>query len=188
MKSQLIDIKEFIPTATFDVVYATPHNFMGFTLYPLPLCLLHKDAAIQLKKVQEDLEKKGLSLKIFDGYRPLSVQQQMWDKIQDERYVSNPAKNKGRHTRGTAVDVTLVDSSGKELLMPTLFDDLSEKAHSDYPHVSEEAKKNRALLKNVMEKHRFMQLPTEWWHFDLEGGGDDIKYPALDVSFTEISK
>ena len=110
----------------------------------------------------------------------------MWDVIQDERYVSNPAKNKGRHTRGTAVDLTLVDDKGNELEMPTEFDDFTERAHSNYPNVSETVFKNRALLQEVMKKHHFQTLPTEWWHFDFEGWHDDIQFPPLDVDFEQI--
>lgn len=123
---------------------------------------------------------------IMNGYRPLSVQQIMWDEIQDERYVSNPAKNKGCHTRGTAVDLTLVDSHGNELEMPTEFDDFTEKAHSNYPVISETIFKNRALLAEIMRKHHFQPTTTEWWHFDFEGWHNDIKFPPLDVDFEQI--
>jgi D-alanyl-D-alanine dipeptidase len=86
-----------------EIRYATKYNFSGELLYPFPAAFLHRDAAASLEKVQEYLARSGLGLKVWDGYRPLSVQQKMWDLIRDERYVSNPAKNQGRHTRGTAV-------------------------------------------------------------------------------------
>jgi D-alanyl-D-alanine dipeptidase/L,D-peptidoglycan transpeptidase YkuD (ErfK/YbiS/YcfS/YnhG family) len=174
---------ETIPGVRFDIRYASPNNFMGFKIYPQAACYLRKEVAAALKEVQEELTQMGLGLKVFDGYRPLPVQQAMWDAIQDERYVSNPKVNKGRHTRGTAVDLTLVDANGQELEMPTPFDDFSEKAHSNNPNVSESAKKNRALLKEVMARHHFEQIPTEWWHFDFEGWKDDVRFPSLDVNF-----
>src|SRR5262249_37431927 len=81
----------------------------------------------------------------------------------------NPAKG-SRHNRGAAVDVTLVDfKTGRELPMPTHFDDFSPRAAADYAGVSEEAKKNRAILQEVMKKHGFQIFPSEWWHFDLVG-------------------
>lgn len=186
MHHNLVDIDLFIPRILLDIRYATSNNFLGFPAYSQAACYLHKDAASALYDVQLELAKSGLALKVFDGYRPLHVQQVMWDAIQDERFVANPAKNKGRHTRGTAVDVTLVDSRGRELEMPSEFDDFTEKAHSEYPHCSQAALQNRALLKEVMAKHRFLQVATEWWHFDLEGWQDDVKYPALDLHFNDI--
>lgn len=182
----LVQVTSLNPRIQLDLRYATENNFLGFAIYPQAVCYLHEDAAEALCLVQEDVESLGYSLKIFDGYRPLHAQQTMWDLIQDERYVSNPAVNKGRHTRGTAVDLTLVDASGKELEMPSDFDDFTEKAHSDYAETSDEAKKNRALLKLVMETHGFKQFEFEWWHFDLEGWQDDLKYPPRDVDFAEL--
>jgi D-alanyl-D-alanine dipeptidase len=184
----LINLAKIAPEIFLDIRYACKNNFLGFPVYTKPVCYLHKKAAQALIKVQKELSLLGLGLKVFDGYRPLSVQQLMWDKIQDERYVSNPAKNKGRHTRGTAVDATLVDTKGCELEMPTVFDDFTEKAHSDYPNVSEEALKNRSLLHKVMRKHGFQPLQSEWWHFDFKGWHDDEKFPPLDVNFEQLEK
>lgn len=183
---QLVQVLDVNPRIYLDIRYATYNNFLGFPVYTTAACFLHKDAAAALSKVQQELESLGLSLKVFDGYRPLSVQQLMWDTIQDERYVTNPAKNKGRHTRGTAVDVTIVDSKGKELEMPSAFDDFTEKAHSDFQGVSLQARQNRQLLKSVMEKHGFEQFPYEWWHFDFSGWKNDIKYPPLNFTFEEL--
>ena len=168
----------------FDIRYATPNNFTHHQLYPFANAYLHKDATVQLLCVQEDLRSRSLGLKVFDAYRPLSVQQKMWDLIHDERYVSNPAVNGGRHTRGTAVDVTLVDSQGNKLDMPTDFDDFTDKAHQDYSDLSESQKNNRALLREVMEKYGFEPYPFEWWHFDLKGWQN---YPMLDVDFIALA-
>jgi zinc D-Ala-D-Ala dipeptidase len=188
MKHDLIDIALFNPKIILDIKYASRDNFIGFQIYPEAVCYLHKDAAEALNKVQKELEKKDFGIKVFDGYRPLPVQQLMWDAIQDDRYCSDPAKNKGRHTRGTAVDLTLVDSNGEELEMPTLFDDFSEKAHSDCMDVSDAALHHRQILKEAMEKYGFQQFPFEWWHFDLIGWSDDDKYPPLELAFKDIKQ
>ena len=172
-----------IPGIRFDIRYATENNFMSSAIYPEAACYLRKEAAAALQDVQNELASIGLGVKVFDGYRPLSVQQAMWNRIQDERYVSNPKVDQGRHTRGTAVDLTIVDLHGQELEMPTPFDDCTELAHSNNQSVSEAAKKNRSLLKEVMERHHFVQLPSEWWHFDYEGWKDDVRFPPLNVSF-----
>lgn len=181
----LIDQETLPIPALQEVRYATPYNFTGQQLYPVAKVYLHKDAARALQAVQEELQSKKLGLKIYDGYRPLSVQQKMWDLIQDERYVSNPAKNRGRHTRGTAVDVTLVNHLGEELDMPSDFDDFSEKAHSDYAGGTEEQQANRRLLHEVMAKHGFEIYPYEWWHFDLKNWQ---QYPVLNISLEALGK
>ena len=168
MSSELIDIQSLIPQVQVDLKYATPDNFTGKIVYNFTRCLLRKETAEQLLYVQTELDPMGLRLKIWDGFRPLEAQRKFWELIRDERYVSDPRKG-GRHTRGTAVDLTLITQEGTELLMPSEFDDFSKKAHRDYMDAPAEAIQNRELLQKVMEKHGFIGLPTEWWHFDLVG-------------------
>lgn len=176
MASDLVDVKSFIPTIQVDLKYATTDNFTGEIVYDFHHCLLRKEAALKLRDVQAELQTRDLGLKIWDGFRPMSAQWKFWELIPDERYVSDPRKG-GRHTRGTAVDVTLITKDGQELLMPSDFDDFSEKAHQDYKGANNEAIKNRELLKKTMERHGFVGLPTEWWHFDLVGWQN---FPPLD--------
>ena len=182
---ELVPLETVQPPCLAEVRYATRHNFTGEVLYPLPRVFLHRDTASALARVQRDLQKRGLGLKVWDAYRPLSAQRKMWNLIRDERYVSNPAKNKGRHTRGTAVDVTLVDKLGRELRMPSDFDDFSERAHRDYRGGTAEQRRNRQLLESVMQKHGFVGYPTEWWHFDL---ADWEKYPPLDIPIEGLAR
>jgi len=176
--SELVDIQSFIPQIQVDLKYATTDNFTGQTVYNFQCCLLHKQAALQLRNVQAELETLGLSLKVWDGFRPVAAQWKFWELVPDERYVSDPRKG-GRHTRGTAVDLTLITKDGQELLMPSDFDDFSEKAHRNYREASEEAIKNREFLQEIMEKHGFVGLPTEWWHFDLIGWEN---YPPINIT------
>lgn len=175
---QLIDIQSIIPAIQVDLKYATEENFTGQILYDFHQCFLLKETALRLKEVQEELEPMGLGLKIWDGFRPMAVQWKFWELIPDERYVADPRKG-GRHTRGTTVDLTLITKGGKELPMPSPFDDLTEKAHQDYMGATEEEISNRELLKRVMEKHGFKGMETEWWHFDLVGWEN---HPPLDLS------
>lgn len=165
-----------------EIRYATPYNFTGQQLDPFPKALLHVHAATALAKVQADLAEQGLGLKVWDAYRPISVQQKMWDLIRDDRYVSDPAKNAGRHTRGTTVDVTLVDKLGRELEMPTNFDDFSEAAHSD-AKATKAATENRSKLQAAMTKYGLETFPYEWWHFDLK---DWKNYPPMNVRLEQI--
>ncbi|CAN5164709.1 M15 family metallopeptidase [soil metagenome] len=179
----LVDITKSDPTIIIDLKYATPDNFTGQTIYTSSLCLIHKDTANALVRVQKELNSMKLSLKIWDGYRSTAAQQKLWDvcaarysdEKEREQYVSNPKKG-GRHTRGTAVDVTLVDAQGNELLMPTGFDDFSTKAWSDDSSCCAQTQQNRKLLHGIMLKHGFEGIKTEWWHFDLKGWQN---YPPL---------
>lgn len=184
--SNFVDLTSIDSRIKLDIRYATVDNFLGFAVYSRAACYLHREVAAALSRVQDELEFFELYLKIYDGYRPLPVQQLMWDLIQDERYVANPAKNKGVHTRGTAVDLTLVDTQGMELEMPTAFDEFTERAHSDSLDASPQALQNRALLKAMMEKQGFKQCLSEWWHFDFNGWNNDLLYPPLSATFEEL--
>jgi zinc D-Ala-D-Ala dipeptidase len=175
---ELVDLDSLHAGLRFDLRYATADNFTHTVLYPVARAYMHRDAAAALVHVQEELAAQGLGLKIYDAYRPLSVQQRMWDLIHDDRYVSNPALNAGRHTRGTAVDLTLVDRLGHELPMPTAFDDFTERAHRDAPGIPPEASRNTKLLEAAMIRNGFLPYPFEWWHFDFK---DWKRHPALDV-------
>lgn len=179
----LVNTQKLNPTITLDIKYATTDNFTHKVVYPSAQCYLLEHVAKALNNVQQELQSQGLGLKIWDGYRPLAVQKTFWNLVPDERYVMPPSKG-SRHNRGCAVDCTLVDKHGKELLMPTAFDDFSEKAHADYMDLPDQAIKNRALLQKVMTKHGFKIMRFEWWHFDF-GGWE--QYPILDVSFDELA-
>lgn len=181
-KHTLVNIRDVIPNAQFDIRYATTNNFTNKKVYSCSECFLQASAAHALKKVQEELQLQGLSLKIFDAYRPLSVQKIFWALVPDARYVADPTKG-SRHNRGCAVDVTLVKRDGIELPMPTEFDDFTERAHAHNLNVSKEVGEHRTLLQNVMTKHGFEIMETEWWHFDFK---DWRNYPILDISFEKL--
>jgi zinc D-Ala-D-Ala dipeptidase len=176
--SQLSEVR----TTVLDIRYATTNNFTKQRLYQDARCFLQPATARKLAAVEEELRPLGLRLKLFDCYRPLSVQRKMWAIVPDERYVANPAQG-SRHNRGAAVDLTLVRENGAELPMPTGYDDFSERAHRSYTRLPEEALGNRALLERVMTEHGFVGLPTEWWHFD---DVDWQQYPVLDVDVAKL--
>lgn len=177
--ARLVDIKTVNRNILLDIRYATTNNFLKRKLYPSARCLLRSSVAQKLSQVQQNLEKIGLGLKVYDCYRPLSVTRQMWEAMPDPRYVANPAQG-SRHNRGAAVDVTLVDRNGKELEMPTEFDNFTEKAYRDYQGGSAASRKNSQLLEKVMREGGFVPLATEWWHFDAE---DSQKFSILDIPF-----
>jgi zinc D-Ala-D-Ala dipeptidase len=166
-----------------EIRYATSCNFTGERLYPFPAAYVRKELIPSLEAVQRELAAKGFALKIYDGYRPLPVQQKMWDLIRDERFVSNPAVNRGRHTRGTAVDVSLVDRHGKPVPMPSDFDEFSPRAAVSFSGGTSEERRNRDLLQRLMTRHGFLTYPDEWWHFDFKGWE---KYQPLSIGFQEF--
>lgn len=172
----LVSLLSIEPRPMLELRYASPYNFLGQTLYARLNPQLRCPVAMALQQVQRDLSSEGLGLKVWDAYRPLAVQQAMWNAIRDPRYVSDPAVNAGRHTRGTAVDVTLVNRRGRPLVMPTDFDDFDEKAHVNAQGVSREAASNARKLRLAMERRGFVAFPTEWWHFDWHNW---IKFPVL---------
>ena len=174
---RFVDIASIDKTIAVDIRYATENNFTGKILYPANRCLLRPDVARRLARVNGNLKRRGLGLKLWDCYRPLSIQRELWKMVPDPRYVADPAKG-SRHNRGAAVDITLVGPDGKELEMPTGYDDFSEKAHRDYGGASPSAAKNRETLSTAMNAEGFEGLSTEWWHFDAQNWRS---YPISDA-------
>lgn len=167
--NQLLELKSHIPGLILDIKYATEDNFMKRIMYPQARAFARKPVVLQLIKVQEELKKKGLGLKIFDAYRPYSITIAFYREASNKAFVANP--NKGsRHNRGCAVDLTLIDlKTGKELNMPTAYDSFSPKAAAIYPNLPPQVIKNRQLLIQTMRKFGFKVLKNEWWHFDFVG-------------------
>lgn len=180
------DVKKYIPTVILHLAYADTANFMHIKLYPpVKTTYLRHDATAALKKVQSDLKKKNLGIKIWDAYRPYSVTEKMWEPVKDNRYAADPKFGSG-HNRGIAVDLTLVNlKTGKELNMGTGFDNFTDTAHSDFKDLPLNILANRELLKTTMEKFGFKVLDTEWWHFYL---ADSKKYELLDLDFETLKK
>ena len=176
-RAHLVDLATLDAEFVIETPYATERNFANTKFYPANRAFLERQAALRLVRVQKRLAAQGLGLKIFDGYRPLSVQKKMWEVMPDPNYVANPAKG-SRHNRGCAVDVTLVDSAGNELPMPTRFDEFTERAHHDFVDLPADVLRNRQTLKAAMMAEGFEPLATEWWHYDAPGWQ---QYPVMDI-------
>lgn len=177
----MVDLVKLDSTIIIDMKYATTDNFIGKKVYNCSRCLLRKTVAERLIRVQKRLNKIGLGLKVWDAYRPLSVQRKFWEYCPDPRYVAPPEIG-SRHNRGAAVDVTLVDSLGNELEMPTKFDDFSKRAAPDYPEVSPLVRKNRQILIDAMTAEGFKGISSEWWHYDAP---TYFNYPILDIQLDD---
>jgi len=158
--------------------YATSDNFTHRIIYPNNICVLRRSTADKLVKANTGLEKLGYRIKVWDAYRPVYVQKIFWDIVKDSRFVANPKTGGSIHNRGCAVDITLVDKNGNELLMPSKFDDFTSKAYRTNSSSQGEARKNMELLTKYMVDNGFKTLDTEWWHFD---DLDSKKYAIADI-------
>lgn len=160
-----------------EIVYATTRNFTGKQVYKKPLCLMHEEAANKLQNAIEVLQPMGLKLKIWDAYRPLEAQQELFQCVPDPQYVSHPKTGLRTHCRGIAIDLTLVDQFGHTLEMGTELDDFRPLAHHGNDQITELAQKNRLILAGAMNVAGFDALENEWWHYQLP---DADLYPILE--------
>ena len=155
-------------SVVLDLRYATTNNFVKEILYDCGRCFLRPEAAKALLVANDSLRQKGYRFKLFDCFRPLPVQQRLWDKFQNANYVTPPSKG-SMHNRGLATDLTIVDEYGKELDMGTEFDFFGKEAHHDFRDLPEVVLENRKLLKTAMESAGFKGIRTEWWHYSFTG-------------------
>ncbi len=176
--NNLIDLEKLDNSLVIDIQYATADNFMGKKLYRVNKCILQLETAKKLVNANNYAKSLGYKLKVLDAYRPISVQRLMWETLPDDNFVAPPTRG-SKHNRGCAVDVTLVDLEGKELEMPSPFDDFSEKAWITYDAAPAHQLQNRELLARIMIESGFQRIRTEWWHFN---DPDFNHYPLLDVS------
>jgi zinc D-Ala-D-Ala dipeptidase len=186
-QADLVEIVKLDPAIHLDVRYATPNNFTGQPVYRQARAFLQRPAAEALVRVNRALHARGYGLLVFDGYRPWSVTKHFWEITpQDKRekgFVANPAKG-SKHNRGAAVDLSMYDlATGKEVEMPSAYDEFTDRADPDYAGGTSEQRSRRDLLRAEMEKEGFSVDPGEWWHFNYRGWEE---YPILDVSFEAI--
>ena len=164
-QSDFVRLKDLSPDFVYELKYATPDNFLKQAVYDCGECYLRKSTAEALVKANKAFIQLGYRIKLFDCYRPLSVQKKMWKILPGTHYVANPAKG-SKHNRGAAVDLTLVDAQGKELNMGTPFDFFGKEAHHTYTEHPKEVLENRKLLKETLNKYNFKSIYSEWWHYE----------------------
>ena len=182
----LVELVKLDPTIQLDIHYASDNNFMGTPFYSQPRAFLQRPAAEALVRVNRKLHAQGYGLLVFDGYRPWYVTKMFWDgsPVVDHLYVADPSKG-SKHNRGCAVDLTVYDLRTRQPLdMPSSYDEMSERAHSDYAGGTPQQNANRTLLRNAMEAEGFIVNPSEWWHFDYK---DWQQYPIMNVRFEQVS-
>lgn len=158
------DIVDLDTSIILDLKYATTDNFVETQMYDCGRCFLRPKVAKAVLTVHQTLKKQGLGLKMYDCYRPRPIQWKLWEKVPDPRYVADPKKG-SMHNRGGAVDLTIVDSLGKELDMGTPFDFFGPKAYPSFQDLPQEVLDNRNLLQKTMSSVGFAPISTEWWHY-----------------------
>lgn len=171
-----VRVLDYIPTAYQELRYATENNFTKQRIYDFEDVYLRWGTVKKLQQVAIDLAELDLYIKIWDGFRPVSAQFVLWEVYPDPTYVANPNKGFSSHSRGNTIDLTLVDPQGREVEMPTGFDDFSAKADRDYADCTEAAANHARILELLMEKHGFTGYSGEWWHYS-----DVTDYPVEHV-------
>ena len=170
--TSFVNLKDFSKDFVYDMKYATEDNFLKAKVYDCAECLLRFRTVQALIKANKDFMKKGYKIKIYDCYRPLDIQKKMWEIVSNPKYVADPKKG-SIHNRGGAVDISLVDITGKEVDMGTTFDYFGIEASHNYTNLSKEIKSNRKFLKKIMIKNGFNSFDSEWWHYNFKKGLKD---------------
>lgn len=178
--SPLINIDSFDSVFAYDVRYATENNFLKQAVYDCEQCLLIPEVAQALVDANDYFCDLGYKIKLYDCYRPLSVQKKMWEIYPNPSYVGNPYGSGSIHNRGAAIDMTIVTLDNDTLDMGSDYDHFGKEAHLDFAH-NDTVKANRKQLWDVMKKFGFSPIRTEWWHFNYDAKNYGLK--VMDVNF-----
>lgn len=182
---ELVNLKTLGANVKLDIRYASTNNFMGTPLYSLAEAYLQKPAAEALARAGKKLEAQGYGLLIHDAYRPWKVTKMFWEATptHQRNFVANPATG-SRHNRGCAIDMSIYDlKTGKPVVMPSGYDEFSDRAYPDYPGGTSHERWLRDVLRSAMESEGFVVNDDEWWHYDYK---DWKQYPVLDISFERL--
>jgi len=184
-QAELVELIKLDSTIRLDIGYATNNNFLNTPLYSQARAFLQRPAAEAVVRVNKKLLLKGYGLQIHDAYRPWYITKVFWDAtpVDLHDFVADPSKG-SKHNRGCAVDLTLFDlNTAKAVVMPSLYDEMSERAYANYNGGTVEQRKLRYLLRTEMESEGFTVYEFEWWHFDYK---DWKSYTVQNVRFEEI--
>lgn len=173
--SDLVEIDPETFGVELHIAYAGADNFTGKPVYAAGRCYLHADAAALLARASALAREIGLKLRIFDALRPREAQWVLWNHTPDPDFLADPRKG-SPHSRGVAVDLTLLDESGRELPMGTGFDDFTPAAHHGAPGLGPDAQRNRHILLGIMTTAGWDFYRNEWWHYQMY---DSRRYPLL---------
>ena len=166
----LVAIKSVDPTIAIELRYAGANNLTGRALYPPKTpALVRPEVAARLVAAQAFLWRYNYGLKIWDAYRPKSMQMQLWQAVHNNKYVADPKVGAGSlHSWGLAVDATLIDMQNRAVQMPTDFDDFTPAAMWRYRGADPAIRSHLHLLQGAMRDAGFYGQPQEWWHFVID--------------------
>jgi len=163
----LVEITESTHFVELDLKYATPDNFTKVPVYGRAACYLHPEAEKLLCLARDLAKVQGWRLRIFDAFRPSESQWKLWNHTPDPEFLADPRRG-SPHSRGVAVDLTLIDgASGEALDMGTGFDAFTPLSHHANSDISPEAQKNRLLLLGLMTTAGWDFYRNEWWHYQM---------------------
>jgi D-alanyl-D-alanine dipeptidase len=192
MTKDLVRISRENFDVIIDIKYATDDNVCGVKMYSYDFCFLHTEAAEKLQKAIFFARNIDLKLKIFDSFRPIEVQEFMYQKFPPSDlnnpltgFVSDPKTGRIPHCRGVAVDLTLCDLVENELEMGSKFDEFSDIAWHGNVNISKSAQKNRFILLSIMRLAGFDHLQNEWWHYQLPNPRD---YEVIEADRSMVEK
>jgi D-alanyl-D-alanine dipeptidase len=167
----------------FDVeislAYATAHNFTGKPVYARSACWLHVAAALRLRRAIDLANQLGLRFRIFDAFRPQEAQRVLWNHTPDPEFLADP-RSGSTHSRGAAIDLTLVDGDGRDLDMGTTFDAFTPRSHHGDTGIPAAAQRHRHLLLGIMSSAGWDFYANEWWHYQLPDA--QARYPLISDS------
>lgn len=161
----MVDVRAYIPDIFVELKYASTDNVSGLMIYNFDEIYLRYGTVKKLMNAQAELREMGLSLKVWDAFRPAYAQYTIWEAFPNATFITNPNITYADNTYGNAVDVTVVDANGVELEMPTGFDVFTSLADRNYADCSPEAAANATMLQEVMENNGFKYTNTQWWHY-----------------------
>lgn len=167
-----VKLRDYSNDFIYDMKYATEDNFLKAKVYDCAECMLRLKTVKALIEANNEFLKKGYRIKLYDCYRPLDIQKRMWAIVSNPEYVADPKKG-SIHNRGGAVDISLVDMTGKEVDMGTPFDFFGIQASHNFKQLSKTILSKRAYLKKVMINNGFNSFDSEWWHYNLKTGLKD---------------
>lgn len=166
-KFGLVEIKQPEFDIEIDIRYATSNNFTGAPVYKASKCLLFTEAAEKFAKAVKIAASLGLRFKVFDAFRPSEAQFKLWEHTPDPNFLADPTKG-SPHSRGVAIDLTLIDKAGNELDMGTEFDAFTPLSyHAVTEGISVQAQTNRLILMGIMTASGWDFYRNEWWHYQL---------------------
>lgn len=165
-KTDMVRLDAAVKGIVIELKYATSDNVIGKPVYESNVAYLRKGTADKLNKANRIVMEQGYRIKVWDAYRAQKYQEFLYNNAPDKSVFMDPKKAPSNHTRGAAVDCTLITPDGVEVDMPSKFDDGSPLAYRTYDKCTEEQKKNALILENAMKSAGFIPLKNEWWHFD----------------------